>query len=149
MRGLALAVALEQAAGQPARSRARLVEFLHLYAETDYAQGAVRDRAVFLPLLEGLLGNGADPRVQAPAERLFDVLRGAGHGAPEAARFTPRELQILQYLTTMQDKEIASMLGLSVAGVRYHIAKIFTKLGVKDRRTAVDQVRRAGLLPDS
>ena len=149
MRGLALAVALEQAAGQPARSRARLVEFLHLYAETDYAQGAVRDRAVFLPLLEGLLGNGADPRVQAPAERLFDVLRGAGHGAPEAARFTPRELQILEYLTTMQDKEIASMLGLSVAGVRYHIAKIFTKLGVKDRRTAVDQVRRAGLLPDS
>ena len=148
MRGLALAVALEQAAGQPARSRARLVEFLRIYAETDYAAGAVRERAAFLPLLEGFLGNGADARVQAPAERLLDLLRGGGV-PPEAARFTPRELHILEHLATMRDKEIATMLGLSVPGVRYHVAKIFTKLGVKDRLAAVDYVRRTGLLPDS
>ena len=38
----------------------------------------------------------------------------------------------------MQDKEIARVLGLSVPGVRYHVAKIFAKLGVKDRLSAVD-----------
>ena len=149
MRGLALSVALEHAAGQPARSEARLVEFLRLYAETDYAAGAARERAAFVPLLESLLGNGADPRVRAPAEQLFDVLRGVGGAPPQAVRLTPRELQILEHLATMQDKEIARALGLSVPGVRYHVAKIFAKLGVKDRLSAVDHVGRAGLRPDS
>ena len=108
-----------------------------------------RARAAFVPLLESLLGNGADPRVRAPAEQLFDVLRGVGGAPPEAVRLTPRELQILEHLATMQDKEIARVLGLSVPGVRYHVAKIFAKLGVKDRLSAVDYVGRAGLRPDS
>ena len=80
---------------------------------------------------------------------MFDVLRGVGGAPPEAVRLTPRELQILEHLATMQDKEIARVLGLSVPGVRYHVAKIFAKLGVKDRLSAVDYVGRAGLRPDS
>ena len=147
MRGLALSVALEQAAGELERTEARLVEFLRHYAETGYAAGAVRERAAFLPALEKGFGNRLDPAVQESAGQLLDQLQAVGGGQPEAVRFTPRELLVLEHLESMQDGEIAAMLGVSVPGVRYHVGKIFRKLGVNDRLSAVDRARGAGLLP--
>ena len=146
MRGLAHLVALEWAAGQVTLTEKRLVEFLELYAETDYALGAVLERKTFLPAIERLLRNQPDQEVHAAAERLIEVLRVVSGASAEQFQFTRRELQVLELLSTMQDKEIAQALDISVPGVRYHIARLFAKLEVKDRRSAVDRARQAGLL---
>ena len=148
MRGLALSVALERAAQRPVQAQAHLVAYLRLLEETDYAAPAVRERAACLPALEELLEGPPDPQVQASAKRLLAVLRGVGGKAPEAVRFSPRELQVLEHLGVMADKDIAKALDLSVPGVRYHVARIFAKLGVNDRVSAVDYAHRAGLLAD-
>ena len=149
MRGLVLSVALERAAGRPQEAEARLVRFLHLFAETDYAGSAVRERAVCQPVLEGVLAGNRRPELAEPAERLLGVLRDVGKSARASLRFSARELEILAHLGVLEDKQIAAVLGLSVAGVRYHLARIFMKLGVNDRLSAVDCARRAGVLSAS
>ena len=149
MRGLVLSVALERAAGRPEEAEARLVRFLHLFAETDYAGSAVRERAVCQPVLEGVLAGNRWPELAEPAERLLGMLRDVGKSARASLRFSARELEILEHLGVLEDKQIAAVLGLSVAGVRYHLARIFVKLGVNDRLSAVDCARRAGVLSAS
>ena len=67
-----------------------------------------------------------------------------GSGTPE---LSAREAQILERLEHRSDNEIAVALGLSHAGVRYHIHKIFAKLGARSRLDAVHRARRRGLLP--
>ncbi|MDE0359790.1 MAG: hypothetical protein OXI74_01330 [Rhodospirillaceae bacterium] len=146
MRGLALSVTLERDAGEVERMEARLVEFLRHYAETGYAAGAVRERAAFLPALEGLLDRQPDSAIRASAKGLLDLLRGVGGGLPDEIEMTPQELRVLEHLESMRDGEIAEMIGVTVPGVRYHVGKIFRKLGVNDRLGAVDRARRAGLL---
>ena len=146
MRALALTVALERDAGAAQRCQDHLAAFLRLYAEADYAAGAVRERSVFVPALEELLREGLDAAVREPGERLLKLIGGLARTPPQDAQFTARELQILECLDTLHDKEIARALELSVPGVRYHVARIFAKLGVHDRHSAVDRARRAGLL---
>ena len=148
MRGLAVAVAIERAANQEQQSIGRLVEFLHHYAETNYAAGAVLERLTFVPALEEVLASRPAPGTRKPAERLLETLRGVDGALAPDVRLSTRELEILEQIGTMPDKEIAKALGLTVPGVRYHVAKIFAKLGVNDRRSAVERARRAGLLPD-
>ena len=45
--------------------------------------------------------------------------------------------------------EIADALGLSAYGVRYHIRKLFAKLGARNRAEAVRRAREMGLVPDA
>ena len=146
MRGLALSVALERTAGEPEQCEARVVEFLGHYAETGYAAGAVRECAAFLAALKDLPGDRLDRAVRESAGRLLELLRAVGGEHPEAVRFTSRELLVLEHLKSMQDGEIAAMLGITVPGVRYHVGKIFRKLGVNDRLSAVRRARDAGLI---
>ena len=46
----------------------------------------------------------------------------------------------------LQDKQIAAELGLTVHGVRYHLRKLFTKLGANTRADALRQARELDLL---
>lgn len=65
--------------------------------------------------------------------------------APEG--FSPRELEIIGELSRGQpDKVIARAVGISAHGVRYHLKKIYSKLGVRNRTQAVSRARQRGLL---
>ena len=61
------------------------------------------------------------------------------------AHFTDRELVVLKLLPDMRDKQIATELSISGEGVRYHLRRIFAKLGAHDRRAAVQRARSIGL----
>ena len=67
---------------------------------------------------------------------------------PRQPPLSAREREVLQRLEGQRDKEIAAALGLSAYGVRYHILKLFTKLGAGNRAEAMRRVREMGLVPD-
>ena len=65
---------------------------------------------------------------------------------PIVPEFSDREMDVLERLLGQQDKQIARAMDRTVPGVRYHMKKIFRKLGVGSRREAVECARRMGLL---
>ena len=147
MRALALGVALERAGGRHDEAERHLTRFLGLFGESDYARPLVRGRETCAPALKDWLGNNPVHPAADAAKRLLGMLNDAGR--PEPAVPTPgaRELEVLQRLGTQSDREIAAALGLTKAGVRYHIGNIFERLGVRDRVGAARRAREIGLLP--
>jgi LuxR family maltose regulon positive regulatory protein len=84
---------------------------------------------------------------------IADVLRG--DPAPSVARerpalldeLSPSELRVLRYLpTNMTRHEIASELYVSINTVNTHIRNIYSKLGARDRSSAVERAREMRLL---
>ncbi|WP_186438544.1 helix-turn-helix transcriptional regulator [Cohnella terricola] len=64
-----------------------------------------------------------------------------------AYELTPRELEILQYVSKgLRYKSIASKLYLSDGTVRNYASSAYMKLGVRNREEAVEKAREAGLL---
>lgn len=64
-----------------------------------------------------------------------------------AELFTNREHDVLSLLAQrLTNKEIAARLVLSPLTVKKHTLHIYRKLGVHDRRAAVAQARRLGLI---
>ena len=59
-----------------------------------------------------------------------------------------REKDVLRRSESQGDKQVAAELGLTVHGVRYHLRKVFAKLGVARRAEAVRRARELGLLAD-
>jgi len=66
----------------------------------------------------------------------------------EGAALTPRELDVLRLVALgLGNKEIAAELDLSAHTVKYHLASVLAKLGVRSRTEAVSRGIRTGLLP--
>jgi DNA-binding CsgD family transcriptional regulator len=66
----------------------------------------------------------------------------------EGAALTPRELDVLRLVAQgLGNKEIAAGLDLSPHTVKYHLASVLAKLGVRSRTEAVSRGIRTGLLP--
>jgi DNA-binding CsgD family transcriptional regulator len=66
----------------------------------------------------------------------------------EGAALTPRELDVLRLVAQgLGNKEIAAELDLSASTVKYHLASVLAKLGVRSRTEAVSRGIRTGLLP--
>ena len=148
MRCLAHSLAMESACGDGAAATRHLVDFLCLFEETDYARPLVREGQSSLGLLESYLEtDDPEPATRATAITLLQHLRKAPAGGSGNPELSAREAQILERLEHRSDNEIAVALGLSHAGVRYHIHKIFAKLGARSRLDAVHRARRRGLLP--
>ena len=82
--------------------------------------------------------------MREPGETLLARMRDAD--AEPALELSGRELQILSRLETNDDKAIAAELGLTVSGLRYHVGKLFRKLGARTRKDAVRRAREKGLL---
>jgi DNA-binding NarL/FixJ family response regulator len=96
----------------------------------------------------------------AAGERLFTkeqqrvALDGLGRLARQAREssslrlsITPRELEILEYASYgLTMKQIASRLGLSPRTVETHLAKLYKKLGVRNRVEAVSRASALGLI---
>jgi LuxR family maltose regulon positive regulatory protein len=67
--------------------------------------------------------------------------------AVTAATLTNREIDVLTLLAQrLSDKEIAERLVLSPVTVKKHTQRIYRKLGVDNRRAAVAQARRLGMI---
>ena len=84
---------------------------------------------------------------------IADVLRGAP--APSADRellsqpeeLSPSELRVLRYLpTNLTRPEIARELYVSINTVNTHLRNIYSKLGARDRSSAVERARELRLL---
>ena len=147
MRALAQAMAHEQAAGEPDLAAEHLATFLRLFAETDYARPMVRERAAAVPVLTRFLdAHAASPLANQAATLLAAARAGEQDTVP---MLTARELDVLRQLETRTDWQIAAALGVTRAGVRYHVQRLFAKLGVHGRHAAVERARSLGiLLPD-
>ncbi len=99
----------------------------------------------------------ADPEILLVAEaEAADVVvseRVIATAAPatvprEGAALTPRELDVLRLVAQgLGNKEIAAELDLSAHTVKYHLASVLAKLGVRSRTEAVSRGIRTGLLP--
>ena len=144
MRALSLSMALECRAGEPAAAGGQMEEFLRLFGETPYAWPLVREHEIDPPVVESLIDSVPDsPRRRAALSLLVSEL------APDKLRppaLNEREQQILERIEAQPDKRIAIDLGLTAHGVRYHLRKLFTKLGVHDRAEAVRRARELRLI---
>lgn len=66
----------------------------------------------------------------------------------EGAALTPRELEVLRLVARgLGNKEIAELLAISTHTVKYHLAAVLDKLGVRSRTEAVSLGIRRGLVP--
>lgn len=147
MRALALSIMLERRAGDTEKSTRLLANFLRLYAESPYyAPPFVRERAIGPALVRKFLRLNANSRCQRAGHSLLAAMRRADDRSDLS--LTEREREVLQRLEGRGDKEIAVAVGLSVHGVRYHLRKLFAKLGVATRIEAVRRARELGLIAD-
>ncbi len=143
MRALALSAVLEVRAGGAATGH--LESYLDLYAETPYAWPLAREREDCAQALAAFLEADRDFGSKEAARSLLAAMERAG--TPLQPVLTARERDVLQRLGRQRDKEIATEVGLSAFGVRYHIRKLFAKLGVRKRSEAVQRAKKMGLLP--
>ena len=147
MRALALSVVLEHRAGEAAAAVGHLDAYLRLYAETPYVWPLVRERADCAQLVAGFLVSAPDATGKEAARSLLTAMERAED--PRQPALSARAREVLQRLEGQRDKEIAAALGLSTYGVRYHIRKLFAKLGARNRAEAVRRAREMGLVPDA
>ena len=84
---------------------------------------------------------------------VIDLLRGeparsvGRENASQPEELSPTELRVLRYLpTNLTRPEIASELYVSVNTVNTHIRSIYSKLGIRDRSSAVRRARELRLL---
>lgn len=106
--------------------------------------------------LQHLLDGGAPMSPAIARHLLRRVARdaqpalGVAQTGPALEALTPREADVLHQLSLGEPYDaVASRLEMSVNTVRYHVKSLYTKLGVKNRQTAVLEARRRGLFTDT
>ena len=91
--------------------------------------------------LSRALGALAQDRLWLPRKCLEHLVRVREHGAghSELPRLTTRENQVFRLLgDRLSNKEIANRLDVTERTVKFHLGKIFDKLGVHNRHAATE-----------
>jgi two-component system, NarL family, nitrate/nitrite response regulator NarL len=87
------------------------------------------------------------PQQRAAVSELGRMARRSREGSSVKAVLTGRELDVLDYLALgLTVKQVATRLGLSPRTVDTHIAKLYRKLGVKNRVQAISRAAALGLI---
>ena len=145
MRVRALLVALEWRAGDRDAACSHLETFLRDYIEAGYARPLLREGDLSRQALKRWLESQPDSTRQAAARDLLKMIDA--NEKQDATGLSRREMTVLKLLPDLRDKQIAAELSITREGVRFHVSRIFTKLGVHSRSEAVSLARSIGLLP--
>jgi LuxR family transcriptional regulator, maltose regulon positive regulatory protein len=148
---LVLQALAHRAHGNVSDAGASLERALMLAEPEGYARLFVDEGPPVAGLLESIAAR--DP-VRAFAVRLLTLFGTADAPAPSGDReaglaepLSEREREVLRLLATeLSGPEIARMLVVSLNTVRTHTKRIYTKLGVNNRRSAVIRARELGEL---
>ena len=146
LRALALAVGLEQDAGDREASQRYVAQYVRLFAETPYTLPMVLDRALCEPPVRRFLTSSPVAPDDGNARLLLDAMRSAG--ARSGLSLTDGERAVLRLLPDNTVKSMAASLGLTVHGVRHHLRKLFVKLDVSSRQALLHRARELGLVPE-
>ena len=144
MRATVLLIVLEQRAGKPDSAEAYLAEFLEMFAGSPYAWPLLQEWAACADVLRSFLQRHPDASHRELAQSLLARMRGRDER--RGLVLSEREHNVLNLLDGRRDKQIAVELGLTAHGVRYHLRKLFNKLGVNSRTEAVRRGRELGLI---
>jgi len=104
-------------------------------------------------LAQAVLGASQGDTMLAPAitRRLIEHFTATSHSAapPQAlGQLTPREIEVLRLLAAgLSNAEIAAALFVAETTVKTHVARMLTKLGLRDRVQAVVFAYQHGLVP--
>ena len=114
----------------------------------DLSNSVTRRRVAALLRADGevaLVGTAEDADLVV-SERVVSTA-APGAVAPGGA-LTARELEVLRLVARgLGNKEIAADLGITTHTVKYHLAAVLEKLGVRSRTEAVSLGVRTGLVP--
>jgi DNA-binding NarL/FixJ family response regulator len=103
--------------------------------------------ALLAPSITRRLVERFTPRLSTAS---LDAACSAGASDCDLSALTPRELEVLGLLARgMSNAEIAAVLTLSEATVKTHVARILSKLGLRDRVQAVVLAYEIGLISPS
>ena len=146
MRVRVVCMKLEDRIGSAAAAFQHLVAFLDLFADTDYARPLVREGDVAVSMLHRFL-NADTPSSTGQNDAAARLLAAAGERhVGTVPHLTDREFEVLARLQNLRDDDIATALGISRHGVRYHVGNILKKLKSPNRRGAVQRARALGLI---
>ena len=145
MRATGLSIVLESRAGEPESALAHLKDFLELFSETPYAWALFQERAVFRASMTAFLDRYPESRYRETVQSLLAVMSRTDE--VRGLVLSGREQAVLKLLKGRGDKQIAAELGLTAHGVRYHLRKLFSRLGVTSRAEAVRRGRELGVIP--
>jgi ATP/maltotriose-dependent transcriptional regulator MalT len=131
---------------------AAMRQAIALSARGPSVRAFLEDSRLAMPLLIYLGASGAacgvGPAEMTLIERLLGMLQG--RGVAGELLFSSRELEILQQLVlNNNNKLIARALGVTPDTVRFHLKKIYEKLGVSDRKVVRSLIVERGLLRSS